>query len=133
MATSMTVSTSSHAAGAAPIRLAFILRYEMQCGYPGAGPLVVTFPAALKLPQQFAAGAVRLAGKRMAAAVDGHRVTVSIPPYKGTLCDLMGRGALTLVFTRGAKLANPARAGSYHFQASHLRRTFSASFAIKST
>ena len=127
----MTVSASPHAAKAHAVRLTVTLRYEMQCGYPGAGPLVVTFPSALKLPQRFAAGAVELSGKATAATVNGRQVTVTIARHKGLLCDLMGPGSLTLTFTRAAKLGNPTRAGSYSFKASHGKRTFTAKLAIK--
>jgi hypothetical protein len=130
-ALSMTVSATPHAARAHGVRLTLTLRYEMQCDYPGAGPLVVTFPSALTLPQQFPAGAVEWGQKPLAAQVDGQRVTVTIPRHKGVLCDLMGPGSLTLTFTPTAKLANPARAGSYGFTATHARRTFTAKLAVK--
>ena len=129
----MTVSGSPHAAKAHPVRLTVTLRFEMQCGYPGAGPLVVTFPSTLKLPQRLVAGAVELSGKPTAATVKGRQVTVTIPPHKGLLCDLMGAGSLTLTFTHAAKLANPARAGSYSFKASHGKRTFTAKLAVMPT
>jgi len=127
----MTVTASPRSAGAHGVRLTLTLHYEMQCSYPGAGPLVVTFPAALKLPKQFAAGAVTLGGKQVAANVDGRQVTVTIAPHTGKLCDVMGPGSLTLAFTRAAKLANPARAGSYRFTATHAKRAFTARLAIK--
>jgi hypothetical protein len=128
---SMTVTASPRAARAHGIRLTLILRYEMQCNYPGAGPLVVTFPAALKLPKQFAAGAVKLAGKPVTAKVDGRHVTVTVAPHTGILCDVMGPGSLTLAFTRDARLASPARAGFYRFTATHRKRAFTARLAIK--
>jgi hypothetical protein len=128
---SMAVIASPRAAGAHAIRLTATLRYEMQCDYPGAGPLVVTFPSALKLPQQFVGGTVRLGGEAIAATVKGRRVTVMIPPHKGVLCDVMARGSVTLVFTRAAELTNPAQAGFYRFTATHGARTFTAKLAIK--
>src|SRR5262249_26398246 len=76
---SMSVIASPHTPSAHAVRLLVTLRYEMQCDYPGAGPLVVTFPAAVKLPHRLAAGTVKLAGKRIAATVDGRRVTVTVP------------------------------------------------------
>lgn len=130
IAPSMTVADSSHAAKAHRVRLTLTFRYEMQCGYPGAGPLVVTFPAALTLPKRFGAHAVELAGKAVRAKRKGHRVTVTVPPPSGVLCGMIGPGSLTLVFTRKAKLGNPARAGSYSFHATHLTRAFSAKLAI---
>jgi hypothetical protein len=128
--TSMTASATPRVARAHGVRLSLTLHYEMQCGYPGAGPLVVIFPKALKLPKEFAAGAVTLAGKPVTAYVDGHLVTVTVRPHKGVLCDSMGRGSLTLVFTRTAKLTNPAHAGSFRFRASHAGRVFATRLSI---
>ena len=126
----MRVTASPRLARAHAVRLELILRYEMQCGYPGRGPLVVTFPAAVKLPQRFAVGAVRLAGKPISAEVKGRRLTVTVPPHKGVLCSLIGLGSVTLGFTRAAKLTNPARAGSYSFKATHAKHVFAAKLRI---
>lgn len=126
----MTVTASPRAARAHAVRLVVTLRYEMQCGYPGKGPLVVTFPAAMKLPHRFTARAVKLAGKPIAAKVEGRHVTVTIPPHKGVLCNLIAPGSLTLTFTHAARLANPARAGSYRFRAKHAGRLFTAKLRI---
>jgi hypothetical protein len=128
---SMTVTASPRVARARAVRLTLTLRYEMQCGYPGKGPLAVTFPTAVKVPKQFAAGAVTLSGNAIAARVKGRRVTVTIPPHKGVLCNLIGPGALRLTFTHAAKLANPARAGSYGFRAKHADRAFAAKLKIE--
>lgn len=102
----------------------------MRCGYPGSGPLVVTFPSALKLPKRFSAGAVRAAGKPLAAKVEGRTVTAAIPPPKGTLCDVVSLGSLAVTFTPAAKLVNPAQAGSYRLRAAHAGRHFTARLAI---
>jgi hypothetical protein len=56
---------------------------------------------------------------------------VTVPPPKGILCTMLGPGSVTLVFTRAAKLRNPARAGSYRFTATHAEHTFRARFAVK--
>ena len=127
----MTVTASPRTARAHAVRLSLTLRYEMQCNYPGVGPLVVTFPSAFRLPQRFASGAVKLNGKQIAATVGGRRVTVTVPPHKGVLCNLMGPGSVSLAFTHAAKLTNPARAGSYGFTATHGKRTFTAKLAVK--
>jgi hypothetical protein len=128
---SMTVTASPHAAGARGVRLTVTLRYEMQCGYPGAGALVVTFPRAVKLPARFPAASVRLAGRPVVARVRGRKVTVRVGPHKGLMCDLIGPGSLKLAFTQAAKLANPGQAGSYRFTATHHERAFTAMLAIK--
>lgn len=127
---SMTVTASPRSAGAHGIRLAVTLRYRMQCNYPGAGPLVVTFPRALKLPKKLAAGAVRIAAKPIAATVDGRQVTVTIKPHVGVLCGMVGPGLLKLVFTPKAKLVAPSRAGAYRFTATHAPHTFAAKLHI---
>lgn len=127
---SMTVGASPHAARAHHVRLTIDFRYVMQCNYPGAGPLVVTFPSTVKLPKRFAAGSVKLSGKPVAAKVSGHDVTVTIPPPTGLLCNTIGPGLMTLVFTPVAKLANPTHAGSYRFTATHTEHTFRARLVV---
>lgn len=127
---SMNVVASTHAAGARPDRLKITFRYVMQCGYPGPGPLVVTFPAAMKLPKRFAAGSVKLAGKAIAATRSGRKATVTIPPHKGVLCGVMAMGAVTLTFTQAAELGNPTQAGSYRFSATHAKLAFKTKLAI---
>jgi hypothetical protein len=128
---SMTVAASPQAASAHGVRLTVTLRYRMQCNYPGAGPLVVTFPKALKLPKKLAAGAVWVAGKPIAATVDGRQVTVTIKRPTGVLCGVVGPGVLKLVFTRKANLVNPSAPGSYRFAATHAAHTFTARLAIR--
>lgn len=128
---SMTIAASSHAARAHPVRLAVTLRYRMQCGSPGPGPFVVTFPSALKLPKRFAPGSVKLAGRVVAASTRARKVTVTVPPPKGVTCGMLGPGSVTLLFTREAKLRNPARAGSYRFTATHANHTFRARLAVE--
>ena len=127
----MTVTASPDAASAHGPRLVLSLRYQMQCGYPGVGPLVVRFPRAVRLPRRFTAGAVRLSGKPIATTRAGRQVTVTIAP-PGQLCGLIGPGSLKLVFTRKAKLVNPRRAGSYLITATHANHTFRATLVIKS-
>src|SRR5581483_9242943 len=106
------------------------LHYEMQCGYAGAGPIVVSFPRAFTLPKRFTAGAVQLGGEPIPAAVDGREVTVTIAPRTGVMCDVIGPGSVALTFTRAARLANPAKKGSYRFTATHGKRAFAAALAI---
>jgi hypothetical protein len=124
------VTASPAVAGARHVRLTVALRYEMQCGYPGAGPLTVTLPASIALPGKLPDGAVLVGGKATAAAVAGTRVTVQIAPYAGAMCDVIGPGVLQLVFTAKAGLANPAHAGSYRVAVVHARHSFSAELAI---
>lgn len=128
---SMRVAASPHTPGAHRVRLAIAFTYSMQCGYPGAGPVVVTFPSAMKLPKRFAAGSVRLNTKAIAAKIKGRKVTMTVPPHRGVLCGTIGPGLLTLTFTHAAKISNPSRAGAYRFAAAHAKHTFSAKLVIE--
>jgi hypothetical protein len=84
----------------------------------------------MKLPRRFAPGAVKLAGKAVAANIDGHHVTVTVAPHRGVLCDMMTVGPVTLSFAHAARLTNPPQAGSYRFKAIHRGRAFTAKLAI---
>ena len=128
--TEMTVATSSAAPGAQDVELRVTLRYQMQCGYPGAGPLTVTFPDAMAPPSSFAAKSVLLSGKPVAARVAGSKVIVTVPMHRGLMCDVIGPGKVVLTFTHAAGLANPASPGTYRFAAAHARRGFSATLKI---
>ncbi len=126
----MTVAVSTNAAGADQVKLTLTMRYEMQCGYPGAGPLVITLPSAETVPTAFPKKSVVVGGIAAVTKVSGHTVTVTIPKYKGFICDVMGPGKLQVIFTSRAGLGNPASAGSYRITALHARRTFGAAMAI---
>jgi hypothetical protein len=127
----MTLTASSHTAGARNVALVLTLRYEMQCDYAGAGPLTVTFPGLQMLPKTFPKGSVLLAGKPTPATISGRRVTVIVPPHKGLICDLMGPGALQLTFTKRAGLDNPSSPGTYRFTATHTKRAFTTTFVVR--
>ena len=91
----------------------------MQCGYPGPGPVVVTFPAAERVPARIAASAVLVNGKAApAASVSGARVRIALPAAPRIMCDEIGPGTLTVAFTRAANLGNPALRGSYRLAVS---------------
>ena len=126
----MTVTLSSHATSARGVRLTVVLRYEVQCGYPGAAPVVLTLPG--RVPAAVPAASV-LVNRKPArkVAVRGHNVTVTMPPPPQILCDSITLGRLTLVFTQGAALENPAAAGSYLVQAHKGSLAFSSRIAIK--
>jgi len=126
----MSVESSSAASGAQNVQLKVTLRYQMQCGYPGAGPLAVTFPDAMAPPSSFAAKSVLLSGKPVAARVAGSKVMVTVPIHRGLMCDVIGPGKVVLTFTHAAGLANPASPGTYRFAAAHARRGFSATLKI---
>ncbi|MGD0714222.1 MAG: hypothetical protein ABSB24_08575 [Gaiellaceae bacterium] len=111
---SATAVAAPTTAGARPVALTLKLRYEMQCGRPGPGPLVVSLPAAERVPHTIVRGSVLVDGKPPASAsVTGHVIVLTLPPQRGVICMVIGPGTLTAVFTRAAGLGNPAVAGSY--------------------
>jgi len=132
LATGLTVVASPARAGAHDVRLTLTLRYPMQCGYPGAGPLVVTLPAAEVVPAAVPQGSVLLDGKPTAATVAGSRVTVMIASHQGPICDVIGPGTVRLTIKSQAGFGNPPKTAKYRVTAMHARRSFSAVLAITS-
>jgi hypothetical protein len=128
--TGLTVATVPATAGAHHVRLTATFRYPMQCGYPGAGPLVVVLPKAAVVPAVLPSGSVLLGGKPIAARAAGSQITVTIPPPTGPMCNVIGPGVLRLTFTAKAGLGNPPKPGKYRVGATHARRSFSAALTI---
>lgn len=126
----MSVTSSSYAAGARGVRLTVVLRYEIQCGYPGAAPVVLTLPG--RIPAKVRAATVLVDGKpTRSVTVHGHELTIAMPPRPAIMCDSITMGRLTLVLTAGAGVANPAAAGSYSVHASKGSLRFAARLAIR--
>jgi hypothetical protein len=108
------VSSSPSQAGARPVVLTLHLHYQMQCGYPGQGPVTIDFPLRMQLPRTIAAGSVLVDGKPTTRVTVSHnRVNVALRRRSGVICDILGPGTLTIVFGHAADLGNPSRAGSY--------------------
>ena len=128
---SATVSVSDTHAGARPVRLVLTLRYEMQCGNPGVGTLVVRLPAALRVRSSLPPHSVLLDGRTATARLHGHRLVVELPPRPRIMCDVIGPGKLRLEVTKAAGLGNPLRAGSYAVVAARGTRTFTARLRIR--
>ena len=125
----MTASLSTLRAGAFPVSITLQLRYEMQCGYPGPGPVLVRFPADERVPSELAAGSVHVDG-RVAAAVPlpGKVVRVTLPPRPQVMCDVIGPGRLTITFLRTAAIGNPPSVGRYTIAARRQGAAFEAPF-----
>ena len=118
-------------AGARPVKLTLTLRFEMQCGRPGPGPVVVSLPAAERVPHTIARHAVTLGGKPpLRASISGHVVVLTLPPQKGVICDVIGPGTLTVAFAPAAGLGNPPSAGSYAVAVRVGARAFVAHLAV---
>ncbi len=122
---------SSTRAGTRPVTLTLKLGYEMRCGYPGPGPVLVTFPATWRLPAKLGATPVLVNGKSaVSASVSGHTVRVGLAPPPQIMCDVIGPGTLTVQFTRGADIGAPLRAGSSVVTVENHGATSHVSFAI---
>jgi hypothetical protein len=130
---SIAVSLSTPHAGAWPVVVGLRLRYEMQCGWPGPGSLVIRFPAGMLLPARLPAGAVLANGKVTTATGPtgaSRDVTVGLPKRPQIMCDEIGPGTLTVAFTRAARLGNPKAAGSYVLRVAHGADRFAGRLAI---
>ena len=126
-----TVQVSPARVGARPVALTLTLGYEMQCGYPGPGPVVVQLPAAELVPARIARTAVLLDGKAAPGVqVAGHAISVALPPRPQVMCDVIGPGKLTITFTRAAGLGNPSRGGSYTVTATRGTTPVRARFSV---
>jgi len=127
----LSVALSSERPSAHPVAVSVQLGYEMQCGYPGPGPVVLTFPAAEHVPARISATSVLVDGKAApSVAVAGTSVTVGLAPPPQIMCDVIGPGRLTIRLTRSAGLGNPARSGSYLLRATRGATSFSTRFTI---
>jgi hypothetical protein len=128
---SATVALSTHRAGARPVALTLRLRFEMQCAWPGTGPLTIRLPAAMSVPLRIAPATVLIAGKpAMRVGHSGHRVVLGLPPRPQILCDAIAPGTLTITFTRAARLGNPKLADIYRLAATKGSLEFRATLTI---
>ncbi len=122
------VALSSSAAGATAVTATLKLRAELQCGQPGATPLVVQLPAGETVPASLDAADVLVNGKAPAAVdVSGRRVAVTPARPDGVVCDVLAPGPIAL---RIGRLGNPPRAGSYAFTVQRGRATYRAAVRI---
>jgi len=121
----ITVTASSHVVAAKNVKLTVVLRYEMQCGYPGEAPVRLT------LPGRLAQAAALVDGKPARATRSAGVLTVDMPPKPEIMCDVIGPGRLTITVPPRAGLANPAKAGAYTVTARKGRQAFAARFAVR--
>jgi len=119
-------------AGARRVTLKLTMRYEMQCGWPGAGPLVVSLPAAMRVvPHSITRAVVSLDGKPPATvSVSGRVIVFTLPPRRGVTCMEIGPGALTVVFAPAAGIGNPAKAGTYRIAVRIGAHSFTARLTV---
>ena len=103
----------------------------MQCGRPGPGPVVVSLPAAERVPRTIARRDVSLGGKPpLHASISGHVIVLTLPPERGIICDVIGPGKLTVAFAPAAGLGNPPAAGTYAIAVRVGARAFVAHLAV---
>jgi hypothetical protein len=125
------VAIASPATPAARTALKLLLRYEMLCAQPGRGPVLVTMPAALRVPAKIRPTAVHVNGKGAPSVqVKGHAVSVGLPPNSNVICRSFVPGILWISFTSAAGLRNPSRAGIYAIRARVGSHSFVARLAI---
>jgi hypothetical protein len=102
------------------------LHYEMTCGQPGPGPVVIQLPARMDV---LATLAVRTNAKpAVKATVSGHKVTVQLRRPPAVTCMSIGMGTLTIDL---AGVRNPASAGTYFVRARVHEYSFVAQLAVR--
>jgi hypothetical protein len=106
--------------------LALKLHYEMTCGQPGPGPVVIQLPARMDILPTLA---VRVNAKpAVKATVSSHKVTVQLRRPPAVTCMSIGMGTLTIDL---AGVRNPAAAGTYFVRAHLHEHGFVAQFAVR--
>lgn len=125
-------SLSSTRAGARPVALTVKVHYEMVCGQPGPGRVVVTLPKAADVPAKIDSAAVLVNGNPTpSVSVSGHTVSIAMPLKRpGVSCMVVGPGLLTLTLTRAAGIGNPKSAGTYTIRVLRNALSFTTSVSI---
>jgi hypothetical protein len=103
------------------------LHYEMTCGQPGAGPVVIQLPTRMDVLPTLAAGVN--AKPAVGATVSGHKIAVQLPRPPAVICMSIGMGTLTIEL---AGVRNPAAAGTYFVRARVHEHSFVAQLAVRS-
>ena len=91
----------------------------------------MSLPAASTVPDAIPRAAVLVDGHPPASVtVSGRVVRLGLQRPNGIICDVIGPGAVTVVFTRAAGLGNPKRPGGYPVTMRLGLRTVAATFAV---
>lgn len=131
-ADSATLSLSSLRAGARPVELTLTLAYEMQCGYPGPGPVLIEFPRQQPLPATLTRSQVLVDGRSARSVeITGRTVSIGLAPLPRIVCMEIGMGRLAIAFTAAADLGNPIAAGTYTLAVRRASSTFRVPFTIR--
>ena len=106
--------------------LALKLRYEMQCGQPGPGSVVVQLPSRM---HPMSSLAVRMNSTAITGAtISGTTVTIPLPKHSGVTCTVIAPGTVTLDLVG---IRNPASAGRYLVRAQVRDMDFAATVAVR--
>ncbi len=127
-----TVAVSPTVPAARPAVLTLRLHYEMLCAQPGRGPVIVSFPRALRVPSAIPTETVLVDGKAAySVQVVGHVVVIGLAPIPAVICQSFVPGTLKIVFRRSARLGNPMRSGAYVVHARVGTHAFAATLRIR--
>lgn len=130
-----TLQLSNPSAGAHGVAVTIVLRDAvLQCGQLDARSLSIRLPGAMPVPRSIPTAAVRVEG-RTASSVEtsSGRITVSLASSKpAATCDSIVEGKASILITGAARLANPARTGTYAFavKTSPRGETWRGSFVV---
>ena len=126
----LTVGVSSPHAGARGVVLKLEFTTELQCGRPIGPPIVVALPAAEHVPRRISRSSILVSGTAPeAVSVLRHSVLMKISRPQ-VICDVIGPGPVTILFTRAAKLGNPAQRGTYHASVRRGTQTVRGTFTV---
>ena len=131
LATPLSITLSNYGAAARPVAITVRARYEMQCGWPGP-TIAVTFPTAERMPSSIPPQTVLVNGKKpVAVTLNGRTVLIGIARPSGVMCDVIGPGTATIVFTRAAGIGNPKARGVYSVSVQRGKLVLGTSFRIR--
>jgi hypothetical protein len=115
------IALLSDSSAGAQSALTLKLHGELQCGRLQSHAFVVHLPAAMTVPDSIARAGATLGGVLpLRVSVKAHAVTLTAPPRRGPICNILGPGWFSIAFKDGAHLANPASAGTYRFSVAGL-------------
>lgn len=112
-ASALSAQLSSVRPAARPVTLTLSFPSALICGRV-SGSIVVVLPRAARVPAEIAPSTVTVNGRSAGTVtVEGSTLTVLVPRPHGLTCMSIVEGTAKVVFTRGARLGNPARSGTY--------------------
>ncbi len=126
----LTVGDSSPHAGARAVVLKLKFTAELQCGRPIGPPIVVALPATEHVPRRISRSSILVNGAAPAAvSLLRHSVVMKIS-HPQVICDVIGPGPVTILFTRAAKLGNPVKPGMYEVTVHRGTQTVRGTFSV---